>query len=147
MALVKYDPFSELKSIQEQMNRLYDIAGSRGLGEELREGLWQPPVDIYEDERCVIIKTDLPGVEQKDIEVKIEENTLVLHGERKHEQELNMEKYHRIERNYGSFQRSFSLPRTIDLTKVKASCDKGVLTITLPKKEEAKPREIVIEVT
>lgn len=147
MGLVRYTPLGELKSIQEQMNRLFDLTGGKGSGEELQEGIWQPPVDIYEDEGSVVIKADLPEIDQKDIDVKIEDTTLVLRGERRHEADFAKEKYHRIERYYGQFQRSFSLPPTIDVTKVKASCDKGVLTIILPKKEEAKPKQITVEVT
>lgn len=146
MGIVRYNPFSELRAMQEQMNRLLDIAWSKEQGEEMREGVWQPLVDIYEDAETVVIKAELPGMEQKDIEVKIENNTLVLRGERKHDQEIQKENYHRIERFYGTFQRSFSLPQTVDQEKVKASCDKGVLTVTLPKKEETKPKQITVEV-
>jgi HSP20 family protein len=146
MALVRYNPFSELKSIQEHMNRLFELAGGRESGEEFQEGLWQPPVDIYEDENSIIIKADLPEIDQHDIEVKIEDSTLILRGERKHEADFRKERYHRIERYYGPFQRSFALPHTVDVTRVKASCDKGVLTVNLPKKEETKPKQIKIEV-
>ncbi len=146
MAIVKYNPFRELRAMQEQMNRLLDLAWNREPGEELREGVWQPPVDIFEDAESLIIKAELPGIEQKDIDVRIEDNTLTLRGERKHDQEVRKENYHRVERYYGSFQRSFSLPTTIDQEKVKATCDKGVLTIILPKKEEIKPTQISVEV-
>jgi HSP20 family protein len=146
MALVKYNPFNELRSLQEQMNRLLDVAWHREAGEEFREGVWQPPVDIYEDENSVIIKAELPEIDQKDIEVKIEDNTLTLCGERKHEPSLSQEKYYRIERNYGAFQRSFALPHAIDQEKIKASCAQGVLTITMPKKEEAKPKQITVAI-
>ena len=146
MAIVRYNPFRDLRSIQEQMNRLIDLAWSKESGEDIREGAWQPPVDIYEDEHSVIIKAELPDVEQKDIEVKIEDNTLILRGERKQDESIRKENYHRIERYYGSFQRSFALPLTIDRDKVKASCEKGILTIVLPKKEESKPKQIYVEV-
>jgi HSP20 family protein len=146
MAIVKYNPFRELRSMQEQMNRLLDLAWNREPGEELREGIWQPPVDIFEDAESLIIKAELPGVDQKDIDVRIEDSTLTLRGERKHDQEVRKENYHRMERYYGSFQRTFSLPGTIDQEKIKASCDRGVLTIILPKKEEIKPKQISIEV-
>ncbi len=146
MGIVRYNPFSELRAMQEQMNRLLDLAWSKEQGEELREGVWQPLVDIYEDSETVVIKAELPGMEQKDIEVKIENNTLVLRGERKHDQEIQKENYHRIERFYGTFQRSFSLPQTVDQEKVQATCDKGVLTVILPKKEETKPKQITVEV-
>ncbi len=146
MAIVKYNPFRELRAMQEQMNRLLDLAWNREPGEELREGVWQPPVDIFEDAESLVIKAELPGIDQKDIDVRIEDNTLTLRGERKHDQEVRKENYHRVERYYGSFQRSFSLPATIDQEKVKATCDKGVLTIILPKKEEIKPKQVSVEV-
>lgn len=146
MAIVRYNPFHDLRTIQEQMNRLIDLAWNRESGEDIREGAWQPPVDIYEDENSVIIKAELPDVDQKDIEVNIEDNTLVLRGERKQDQSIKKENYHRIERYYGSFQRSFALPLSIDREKVKASCEKGILTIILPKREETKPKQINVEV-
>ncbi|BDV41685.1 molecular chaperone [Geotalea uraniireducens] len=146
MAIVKYSPFRDLRNLQDQMSRLLDLAWNKEPGEELREGVWQPPVDIVEDENSVILKAELPGLDQKDIEVRIEDSTLTIRGERKHESEIKKENYHRIERYYGSFQRSFTLPQTIDQEKVKASCDKGVLTIILPKREETKPKQITVEV-
>jgi HSP20 family protein len=146
MAIVKYNPFRDLRAMQEQMNRLLDMAWNREVGEELREGIWQPPVDIYEDESSVVIKAEVPGVDQKEIDIRIEDNTLTIRGERKHSQEVKKENYHRVERYYGTFQRSFSLPHTINQEKVKASCDQGVLTITLPKREEKKPKQINVEV-
>jgi HSP20 family protein len=146
MAIVRYNPFRDLRTIQEQMNRLLDLAWNRETGEELKDGIWQPPVDIYEDATSVTIKAELPDVEQKDVEVKIEDNTLILRGERKLDQSVKKENYHRLERYYGSFQRSFALPQTIDQEKVKASCDKGVLTIILPKREETRPKQIKVEI-
>jgi HSP20 family protein len=147
MAIVKYNPLRELRSMQDQMSRLLDLAWSREPGEELREGVWQPLVDIFENDEAVVIKAELPGVDQKDIEVKIEDATLTIRGERKQETEIRKENYHRIERYYGTFQRSFSLPQSIDRERVVAACDKGVLTITLPKKEEVKPKQITVEVS
>lgn len=147
MAIVRYNPFRELRSMQEQMNRLLDLAWSKEGSEDLREGVWQPPVDIYEDEDSVVIKAELPDVDQKDIEVKIENNTLLLRGERRHDANVKKENYHRIERYYGTFQRTFSLPNTIDQEKVKANCDRGVLTIVLPKKDETRPRQINVEIS
>ena len=146
MAIVKYNPCRELRTMQDQMNRMLDMAWNREFGEELKEGVWQPPVDIYEDEHSVIIKAEVPDVEQKDIEVKIENGTLTLRGERKHSSDIRKENYYRVERYFGQFQRSFSLPQTIDQDKVQATCDKGILTITLPKREETKPKPISIEV-
>jgi HSP20 family protein len=146
MAIVKYNPLRELRSMQEQMSRLLDMAWNREPGEELREGVWQPLVDIFENDEAVVIKAELPGVDQRDIEVKIEDAMLVIRGERKQDTEIRRENYHRIERCYGPFQRSFSLPQSIDREQVKAVCDKGVLTVTLPKKEEIKPKQINVEV-
>ena len=146
MAIVKYNPLRDLRAMQEQMNRLLDLAWNREGGEDLREGVWQPAVDIYEDEGSVVIKAELPGIDQDDIEIRIEDSTLTLKGERKHDQTIKKENFHRVERYYGSFQRSFSLPHTIDQEKVRASCEKGVLTITLPKREETKPKQIKVEV-
>jgi HSP20 family protein len=146
MAIVRYNPFRELRTMQEQMNRLLDLAWSKESGEELKEGIWQPPVDIYEDEETVVIKAEVPDIDQKDIEVRIEDNTLTLRGERKLDQTVRKENYHRVERYYGPFQRSFSIPPTIDQERVKASCDRGVLTVILPKKEEKKPKQITVEV-
>jgi HSP20 family protein len=146
MGIVRYNPIRELHTMQEQMNRLLDLAWSKEGSEDLREGVWQPPVDIYEDGEAVVIKAELPDIDQKDIEVKIESNTLILRGERKHDATVKKENYHRIERYYGTFQRTFALPATIEQEKVKASCDRGVLTIRLPKKDETKPKQIKVEV-
>ena len=147
MALVKYNPLRELRTMQDQMNRLLNLSWNHDLpSEDIREGLWQPAVDIYETTDSIVIKAELPDVDQKDIEVRIEDSTLILKGERKHEDEVKKENYHRIERYFGSFQRSFSLPTTVDQEKVAAICDKGILTITLPKKEETKPKQINIQV-
>jgi HSP20 family protein len=146
MAIVKYNPFRELRTMQDQMNRMLDMAWNREFGEELKEGVWQPPVDIYEDEHSVIIKAELPDVDQKDIEVRIENNTLTLKGERKHSSDIKKENYYRVERYFGQFQRSFSLPHSINQEKVQATCDKGILTITLPKRAEVKPKQISVEV-
>jgi HSP20 family protein len=147
MALVKYNPLRDLRTMQEQMNRLLNLSWNHELaGEDIKEGIWQPAVDIYETEESIVIKAELPDVDQKDIEVRIEDNTLTIKGERKHEGDVKKENYHRIERYFGSFQRSFSLPTTIRQENVSAVCDKGVLTITLPKKEETKPKQINIQV-
>ncbi len=146
MAIVRYNPFRELRTMQEQMNRLLDLAWNKEAGEELAEGIWQPPVDIYEDEDSVVIKAEVPDIDQKDIEVRIEDNTLTLRGERKLDQSVRKENYHRVERYYGPFQRSFSIPPTIDQEMVKASSDRGVLTVILPKKKEKKPKQITVEV-
>jgi len=146
MAIVKYNPFRELRTMQDQMNRMLDMAWNREFGEELKEGVWQPPVDIYEDEQSVVIKAELPDVDQKDIDIRIENNTLTIRGERKHSSEVKKENYYRVERYFGHFQRSFSLPSSIDQDKVQAACDKGILTVTLPKSAATKPKQISVEI-
>jgi len=147
MAIVRYNPIRELRTMQEQMNRLLNLSWNHEIaGEDIKDGIWQPSVDIYETADSIVIKAELPDVEQKDIDVRIEDNTLTLKGERKHDGDVQKENYHRIERYFGSFQRSFSLPATIQQENVSAICDKGVLTITLPKKEETKPKQISIKV-
>ena len=147
MALVKYNPLRELRSMQEQMNKLLNLSWNHDLsGEDLKEGIWQPSVDIYETEDSIVIKAELPDVDQKDIEVRIEDSTLILRGERKHEGDVKKENYHRIERYFGTFQRSFSLPTTVQQDNVSATCERGVLTITLPKKEDTRPKQIKVEV-
>jgi HSP20 family protein len=148
MAIVKYNPLRELRSMQDQMDRLLNLSWGGGdfPGEDIKEGIWQPAVDIYETADSIVIKAELPDIEQKDIDVKIEDNLLTIKGERKHESEVKKENYHRIERYFGSFQRSFKLPGTVEQEKVVATCEKGVLTVTLPKKEEVKPKQINVEV-
>jgi HSP20 family protein len=118
----------------------------RNFGNPFEPVLWQPLVDIYEDEREVVVKMEVPEVEQKDIDVHIEEGTLIIQGERKLEREEQKHNYHRVERNYGAFRRSFSLPATVNQGEVSATCEKGVLKVVLPKKAAAKPRQIEVEV-
>jgi len=133
MAIVKYNPLSELRSMQDKMNRLLDLAWTREVGEEIREGVWHPAADIYEDDEAVTIKVELPDLEQKDIDIRIEENTLTIKGERRHGEEIRKENFHRIERYFGPFQRSFFLPPDLDRDGIQASCDCGILTIRVPK--------------
>lgn len=147
MAMVKWDPMRELKAMQEQMNRLLEMSRARSVEDFFEPAGWEPPLDIYEDGREVVVKMDLPGVEQSDIQVQIEEGVLVIQGERRPEMEERTQNYHRMERAYGKFRRTFSLPVTIDQERVVASCDKGVMTIVLPKKSDAKPRSIEVEIT
>jgi HSP20 family protein len=127
---------------------LFRDAFSSQLGEtELSTRSWAPPVDIYETEDAIVLKAELPGVDPKDVEVRVEDNTLYLKGERKFEKEVKEQNYHRVERSYGSFARSFSLPNSISTDKVKAEFKDGLLTLTMPKREEAKPKTIKIDVT
>ena len=145
MAIVRYNPLSELRSMQDKMNRLLDMAWTREVGEDIREGVWHPPADVYEDSSAVTIKVELPDMEQKDIEIKVEEQTLTVKGERKHGEEIRKENFHRIERYFGPFQRSFSLAADLDTDRISASCDFGVLTIVIPKRG-ARSGSLTVEV-
>jgi HSP20 family protein len=148
MAIVRWEPFRDLLASQKEFDRLFREAFTPGFGEgELSTRTWAPPVDIFENENNIVLKAELPGVEPKDVEIRVEDNTLYLKGERKFEKETKEENYHRIERSYGSFARSFSLPNSIDAEKVGADYKDGLLTLTLPKREEAKPKTIKINVS
>jgi HSP20 family protein len=145
--LTRWDPFREFVTIQDRMNRLFrDSYGTEGREEALTSTTFAPPVDVYEDEHNVTLKIEVPGIEEKDIDVRIENNTLTVHGERKFEKEEKEENYRRVERQYGSFTRTFTLPNTVDQESVQADYDKGVLKIKLSKKAEAKPKQIKVNV-
>lgn len=146
MAIVKWDPLRELRAMQEQMNRLFELSRDRTFGEPFEQGIWQPPVDIYEDDNEVVVKMEVPEVDQKDVDVHIEDNLLIIQGERKLEREEKKHNYHRIERCYGNFRRSFSLPASVDQDQVSATCERGVLKVVLPKKAAARQRQIEVEV-
>ncbi|UCD85006.1 MAG: Hsp20/alpha crystallin family protein [Deltaproteobacteria bacterium] len=148
MALVRWDPFKDLVSFKERMDRLFEdtLSRSRGIDESLAPGIWSPPVDIYETGDNIIMKAELPGISKNDINLEVKDNTLTLKGERKFEKEVKEENYHRIERSYGTFQRSFALPTNIERDKVEAKFQDGILEVTLPKVEEAKPKQIKVEV-
>ncbi len=146
MPVVKYTPFSTeledfpsgLRLFQDSISRLFSEPASRP---------WSPAVDIFETENELVLKADIPDVDAKNVGIQIENGTLTLKGERKFEQEKNGKGFHRIERSYGSFVRAFSLPDTVDAEKVKADYKNGVLTVTVAKKEVAKPRTINVEVS
>jgi len=143
--LTRWEPFREFSTLQDRMNRLFrDSFGDRE--EALTTSSFAPAVDVYEDEHNITLKIEVPGIEEKDIDVRIENNTLTVHGERKFEKDEKEENYRRVERQYGSFTRSFTLPNTVDAEKVSASYDKGVLNIKLAKKAEAKPKQIKVNV-
>lgn len=135
MAIVRYNPLSELRSMQDKMNRLLDMAWTREIGDEIREGLWHPPADIYEDDAGLTVKVELPDLELEDIEMRFEEkeNILTVRGERRHDEQFKKENFHRIERYFGPFCRSFALPGGVDGDRMTASCDCGVLTIKIPR--------------
>ena len=147
MAIVRWlDPFRDLSVIQERMNQIFEdaLSRSRGRDEGIRTGMWTPAVDIYENHDSVVVKAELPGVEKDQISVEVKDGILSLRGERKFEKEVKEESYHRIERSYGNFQRSFSLPVSVDQEKVTAKFKDGVLEVKLPKKEQAKPKQIKV---
>jgi HSP20 family protein len=145
MAIVRWEPFRDLVSTQDQFNRLFNQTFSHFLGSEPGTRAWAPPVDIRETEREVSLTAELPGVNPNDVEIRVEGNTLYLKGERK--LEGNEQDYHQIERAYGSFARAFTLPASVDPSKVVAEYRSGLLTLSIPKREEAKPRTIKIQVS
>jgi HSP20 family protein len=146
MAIVKVDPFREFAAMQDRMNRLFGNVYLRDEDTGFR-GTWAPAVDIFEtDNHDLVVRAELPGMTRDDIEVSVENSTLVLKGEKKFDAEVKEEHYRRVERTYGTFHRSFSLPNTVDTNKVSADYKNGVLTVKLPFKEEAKPRTINVEV-
>src|SRR5689334_9955496 len=145
MAVVRWDPFRDLSMIQDRMNRLFEDAG-RGwrTDDPAATTTWSPAVDIFETEGEIVVKAELPGMERKDIALHLEKNVLSLRGERRFEKETKEDNYHRIERSYGTFSRAFSIPASVDEEKIRADYKDGVLKIVLPKKEQAKPKQIRI---
>jgi HSP20 family protein len=143
--LTRWDPFRELSSIQDRMNRLFQDQYA-GREESLVSGSFVPAVDVYEDEQSIQLKFEVPGIDEKDIDIRLENNTLTVRGERKFEQEQKEENFQRIERRYGSFTRSFTLPNVVNTEDVQAEYDKGVLTVCLAKRAEAKPKQIKVNV-
>jgi HSP20 family protein len=147
MAMVRWEPVRDLLTLQERMNRMLDNQ-YRGSNDEdwALGGSWAPAVDIYEKDGNIVLKAELPGVDPKDVDVRVENNLLTLKGERKFDNEVKRDNYHRVERSYGAFSRSFTLPNVVDTGNIKAEYRDGVLHMTLPKREEAKPRQIQINV-
>ena len=146
MTITRFDPFRELTTLQDRMNRLF---GDVYLRDEdiAQRGNWVPPVDIFETSgRDLVIKVELPDVNREDVEVTVENSTLTIRGEKKMPADVKEDQFRRVERRYGRFTRSFTLPNTVDTSKVSAEFKNGVLTVTLPFKEEAKPRTINVEV-
>ncbi|MGB8259024.1 MAG: Hsp20/alpha crystallin family protein [Terracidiphilus sp.] len=144
MAITRWDPFREVVTLQNRLNSLF-----REMNETdspLTTASFVPAVDIYEDPQKVVLKIEVPGIEEKDLDVRVENNTLTVKGERKFEKEEKEENFHRIERRYGSFYRSFTLPSTVDAEHIAASYQAGVLKLELNKKPEAQPRQIKINV-
>jgi HSP20 family protein len=151
MTLVRWDPFREFAQIQDRLNRVFNDAygrGSAGSDEGLMTtGAWVPPVDIYQNgDNELVIKAELPDMTREDIDITVDNGTLSIKGEKKLSSEVKEDQFHRMERRYGTFSRSFSLPPTVDPNKVSAEYKQGVLSVRLPLREEAKPRSIKVDV-
>src|SRR3989338_1663703 len=149
MAIVRWNPLDDILSLQRRMNKIFEdnfLGKKSSDDEELSLGLWSPAVDIYETESDIVLKAELPEIDQKDIHINIENNVLTLKGERKLEKETKEENYHRIERSYGSFSRSFNFPNAVEVEKIKAQYKDGVLKINMPKKAEKKTKKIDVEI-
>jgi len=145
--LTRWEPFHEFTTLQDRMNRLFRSSYGGNAGEEaLTTSSFAPPVDVYEDEHNITLKIEVPGIDEKDIDVRVENNTLTVHGERRFEKEEKEENFRRVERQYGSFTRQFTLPTTVDAEKIQAQYDRGILKLQLAKKAEAKPKQIKINV-
>ena len=148
MSIKKWDPFRDLLSLQERMNKLFEesLLQTGKERQDISIAGWSPAMDVMESDEEIVLKAELPGIELKDVEVLIKDNILTLRGERKFEKEEKKENYHRIERSYGVFQRSFTLPATVEQEKVKARMKDGILEVRLPKTKEEKSKKIEIEV-
>lgn len=148
MAIVRWtDPFREFAQLQDRLNRAFSDAYGRSDEGLLSSGSWMPPVDIYQNgEHELVLKAELPDMTREDIDVTVDNGTLTIKGEKKLSTEVKEEQFHRIERRYGTFTRSFSLPQTVDPSRVGAEYKNGVLTVKLPMREEAKPRQIKVDV-
>lgn len=147
MALMKWEPFRELETLRDRINHLFQETGMAWPKREREIGKFYPPVDIYEGDNEIVVKAELPDMEEKNVDVKIENNVLTISGKRSLEREDKKEGYHLLESSFGSFVRSFSLPATVDAGNATAKLSKGVLRISLPKKPEAKPKQISIKVS
>src|SRR5215203_6556963 len=148
MNIIKYDPFREMRSLQDEVNRLFASSFSRGNNEsDLMRGAWSPQVDIFENQNEIVLEAELAGMRPEDVDISIENNVLTIHGERKFEKKDESDNFHRVERSYGSFTRSFTLPPTVRSENANAEFENGVLRLTLAKREEAKPHRIEIKAT
>ena len=140
-------PLADMAVLQNRLNSIFnDFAMPEGERESLAMGNFIPPVDVYEDAQQLVLKLEVPGIKQEDLDVRVENQTLTVKGERKFEKDEKEENFHRIERRYGTFTRTFTLPQTVDTNAVKASYDNGVLTVSLAKKEAAKPKQVKVEI-
>lgn len=144
MAIVRWDPFKDFLSLQEDLSKMFERRFGRG--PHWGVSLWAPAIDVYEKGSNVVVKAELPGIKPEEIDVLAEEDRLTIKGERKLEEETKEEDYYRLERRYGSFERTLPLPTAVKTDKIKAKFKDGVLEVTLPKTEEAKPKEVKVKV-
>ena len=144
MTFVRWNPFSEVSLLQNQMNRLFDSALQTWPGDANGTTHWAPAADIYETEDALVVALDLPGVDPNLVDIRVENNVLTIRGERQFEEKQNKDNFHRVERSYGAFARSFTLSTFVDADKIRASYKAGVLNINLPKAEAVKPKRIQI---
>ena len=145
MSIVRYDPFRDLRTLQEEVNRLFSNNQTPTFGDEgIGRGAWNPNVDIYENKDQIVLEAELPGMNREDFDLTVENNVITLRGERRFEKKDDADNYHRVERAYGSFTRSFTLPQTVSGEGATAEYRNGVLRVTLPKREETKARRIEI---
>jgi len=144
MNLVRWSPFREMSILQNQMNRLFENSLEGWSAETEGTGAWAPSADIYETDNDLVLEADLPGIDPKQIDIRVENNILAIRGERRFEPKVERENFHRVERSYGTFARAFTLSTAVDAEKIRATYKNGVLNITLPKAEQAKPRRIQI---
>jgi len=143
--IARWEPFRGVSTLQDQINRLFNETFERR-GEDSNLTTWAPAVDIYETPQELVVKADLPDIDPKDLDIRVENNILTIRGERKFEKKVNEDNYLRVERSYGSFARSFTLANTVNSEAIKAEYNNGVLTLTIPKREEAKPKQIKVNV-
>ena len=146
MTIIRWDPYRDVVALQNRMNSLFQDFSRNGENEAVTATGFVPPVDIYEDEHKLVLKIEIPGMRQQDLDVRMENNTLTVKGERSFQSEGKEENFHRVERRYGSFYRSFTVPNTINPESIKADYDAGVLRVELEKKPESKPRQIKVNV-
>ena len=145
MSITRYDPFRDLRALQDEVNRLFSSGVTRGFGDEgIARGAWTPSVDIYENKDNIVLEAELPGMNREDFELTVENNVLTLRGERRFEKRDEGDNYHRVERAYGQFSRSFTLPQTVSAENAAAEYKNGVLRVVLQKREEVKARRIEI---
>jgi HSP20 family protein len=146
MSIVRYDPFRDLRSLQEEVNRLFTGSMPRAFDDEgIARGAWSPSVDIYENKDQIVLEAELPGMKREDFDLSVENNVITIRGQRQFEKKDESDNYHRVERAYGSFTRSFTLPNTVTAEGANAEYKNGVLRVTLPKREETKARRIEVK--